>query len=437
MNRINLTADELVARLLELSKTENVCLLDSCGVGHLGSHLLLAGIRPVESSSISNDSAEKTLEFLDSTLTNENFASIFSLSYDFGQKLQGICSREKEISQLEEPDLFLAAYSVLLIHDYVTGETKLSGDKAQFAEIADLVFDSEPTQHPNILEQSKISSNFSRREYMKIVQQIQEYIRDGETYQTNLTQQFRAVLPEAMTPQRIFEVLRKSHPAAFSAFLTREKGDTVVSISPERLASIAGNKISASPIKGTKHRGTTPKLDRALEQELIQSEKDKAENTMIVDLLRNDLGRICEFGSVKVEKLYELEVHASLFHLVSTISGELKKNVTYSEVIKAIFPSGSITGCPKIRTMGIIDKLENANRGLSMGAIGYCGFDKRFDLNVAIRTMVIRKNEAVFNVGGGIVIDSDPESEYLESLLKAKALLGAINADLDSTQKAI
>ncbi len=430
---MNLSADELVARLLELSKTENVCLLDSCGVGNLGSHLLLAGIRPVEIFSISNDSADKTLEFLDSKLTNENFASIFSLSYDFGQKLHGICSREKEISKLEEPDLFLAAFSVIIAHDYNSGETKLSGDKTRFAEITDLVFETEPIRHPNIIGPSKISSNFSRREYIKIVKQIQEYIRDGETYQTNLTQQFRAVLPDEMTPQNIFDVLRKSHPAAFSAFLARAKGDAVVSISPERLATITGNKISASPIKGTKHRGTTPKQDQGFETELIQSEKDKAENTMIVDLLRNDLGRICDFGSVEVEKLCEVEVHASLFHLVSTISGELKKDVTYSEVIKAIFPCGSITGCPKIRTMEIIDQLENANRGLSMGAIGYCGFDNRFDLNVAIRTMVVRENEAVFNVGGGIVIDSDPESEYLESLLKAKALFIAINADIERT----
>ena len=168
---------------------------------------------------------------------------------------------------------------------------------------------------------------------------------------------------------------------------------------------------------------------------------------MIVDLLRNDLGRICEFGSVTVEKLCDLETHPTLFHLVSTIKGDLSENTKFSHILKAVFPCGSITGAPKISTMRIIDELETADRGLSMGAIGYSIPDSRFhisnsetldsrlstlDLSVAIRTMVIRNREAVFNVGGGIVIDSVPEDEYAETLLKAKALLNAINGKLSS-----
>ena len=169
---------------------------------------------------------------------------------------------------------------------------------------------------------------------------------------------------------------------------------------------------------------------------LLMSEKDRAENTMIVDLLRNDIGRVCEFGSVNIEKLCDLEEHPTLFHLVSTISGQLMPNARFSDVLRAVFPCGSITGAPKISTMRIIDRIENSARGLSMGAIGYYVPSERFgmpetlDLSVAIRTMVIRNNVATFNVGGGITIDSDPVSEYDETLTKAKALLLAIGGEL-------
>jgi para-aminobenzoate synthetase component 1 len=186
-----------------------------------------------------------------------------------------------------------------------------------------------------------------------------------------------------------------------------------------------------SPIKGTRPRGKTANEDLQLKNELLTSEKDRAENVMIVDMLRNDIGRICEFGSVNVENLCELEIHPSLFHLVSTISGNLRSDVNFADILRAIFPCGSITGAPKIRTMRIIDELETAPRGLSMGAIGYCDFDKTVDTSVAIRTMVVRENEAIFNVGGGIVIDSTPEMEYEETLVKARALLRAINAKVE------
>jgi anthranilate/para-aminobenzoate synthase component I len=171
-----------------------------------------------------------------------------------------------------------------------------------------------------------------------------------------------------------------------------------------------------------------------MRRDLLASEKDIAENTMIVDLLRNDLGRVCEFGAVHVEKLCDLEEHPTLFHLVSTISGRLRPNLGPSDILRSLFPCGSITGAPKISTMRIINEIETVPRGLSMGAVGYCvpsdnfGLAKSVDLSVAIRTMVIHDNLATFNVGGGIVIDSDPENEYEESLIKAKALLSAVGA---------
>ncbi|MGI8544178.1 MAG: anthranilate synthase component I family protein [Aridibacter sp.] len=455
MEEIKISADELVQKLLKLSETENVCLLDSCGVNHLGSHLLIAGIKPLEMAEFTNKNTEKTLKTFNEKVSKP-FASIFTISYNFGLKLENIKPRKKEFSNFPEPDIFLANFDCLIIHDYNTGKTYLDGNQKKFAEIKNLIINlNKFTDSPNSAK-SIIKSNFTEAEYIAKIRQIQEYIRQGETYQTNLTQQFRAELPNDLTPQQIFWNLRKNHPAPFASFIKR-KNDYIVSISPERFFEVGSGKwktvrenrqnlplttyhlplIKVSPIKGTRPRGQTLIEDLRLKNELLESKKDRAENTMIVDLLRNDIGKLCEFGSVEVEKLCDLEEHPSLFHLVSTVSGKLKKDMDYAEIIKALFPCGSITGCPKIRTMHIIDELETANRGLSMGAIGYSiqtskfkiqnpKFNKTLHSSVAIRTMVIRGREAIFNVGGGIVIDSIAKDEYLESLIKAKAILEAI-----------
>ncbi|MGI8669535.1 MAG: anthranilate synthase component I family protein [Aridibacter sp.] len=449
VEEINISADDLVRKLLKISETENICLLDSCGVNHLGSHFLIAGLKPLEVSEITNEDAETTLEIFDKKLS-KNYASIFTISYDFGLKLENINLRKKEFSTFPEPDIFLASFDCLIIHDYDTGKTFLDGNPNKFAEIKNLIINSEDFTDSKSSAKSKIKSNFAKAEYIAKIEQIREHIREGETYQTNLTQQFRAELPKDLTSQQIFYNLRKNHPAPFASFIKR-KNDYVVSISPERFFGVESGKwktvsenrqnlpltthhlplIKVSPIKGTRPRGKTLIEDLRFKNELLASKKDRAENTMIVDLLRNDIGKVCEFGSVKVEKLCDLEEHPSLFHLVSTVSGKLKKDTNYAEIIKSLFPCGSITGCPKIRTMQIIDELETVNRGLSMGAIGYSISNsklKTLNASVAIRTMVIRENEAVFNVGGGIVIDSVAEDEYQESLIKARAILEAIGA---------
>jgi anthranilate/para-aminobenzoate synthase component I len=202
----------------------------------------------------------------------------------------------------------------------------------------------------------------------------------------------------------------------------------VVSISPERFLRVEPQTklVEAWPIKGTRRRGVDEQEDALLRRELLSSEKDRAENVMIVDLLRNDLGRVCHYGSVEVAELCRLEEHPTLFHLVSKVRGALRDEVTAGELLRACFPCGSITGAPKIRAMEIIDEVETAPRGLSMGAIGYFGFDGSLDLSVAIRTMTVRERVARFNVGGGIVADSDPALEYEESLIKARALLRAL-----------
>jgi para-aminobenzoate synthetase component I len=467
MREIFVSADRLVTALLGLPEEKNLCLLDSCGVGHLGSHLLIAGFAPVEVLEISDSEAAKTLALMDEKLSKPNLAAIFTISYDFGLKLENIAPREKKFSGFAEPDVFLALFDVLIVHDYDTKKTFLAGDEAKFDEIENAVLNApnrtnfeRSDESPN----SKLFSNFTKSEYENAVEKIKERIRRGDTYQTNLTRQIRVELAENISPEQIFWNLRRNHPAPFAAFL-RRKNDVVISASPERffrvesresrvenfsshspLSTLHSPLITVSPIKGTRPRGKTAEEDLRLKNELLNSEKDRAENVMIVDLLRNDIGRICEFGTVAVEKLCDLEEHPTLFHLVSTVSGALRDDVKFSDLIRAVFPCGSITGAPKIRTMRIIDEIETSPRGLSMGAIGFSIPDSKFqipdsealdsrlstlDCSVAIRTMVVRGREAIFNVGGGIVIDSAAADEFAETVVKSKALLASIGISQD------
>jgi len=450
MHALDMTADELVSALLTLSLAEPVCILDSCGARHLGSHLLIAGIRPIETIEIRSDDVRETLQILDEKLSSE-YASIFTISYDFGLKLLDI---EAPTSDQNEPDVFLSQFDVLIIHDYDAGTSFLIGNNSKFGMIAEVLTTNTRNFKSEISNlKSEVTSNFARSEYIATVEKIKERIRCGDTYQTNLTQQLTATLPADLLPELIFYRLRRDHPAPFATFIKRTDS-TVISASPERFFSVGNSggsrrRITTSPIKGTRPRGATAEEDNRLKQDLLSSPKDKAENIMIVDLLRNDLGRVCEYGSVEVEKLCELEEHPSLFHLVSTVAGELRPDTSISDILKAVFPCGSITGAPKISTMKIIDELEPSPRGLSMGAIGvyvpssptsnvqrpttnsalgHWALDIGLSLSVAIRTIVIRDQTAIFNVGGGIVIDSDPESEYEETLTKAKAILSAIGA---------
>ena len=425
---LDMSADRLVSALLALSEAEPVCVLDSCGVFQLGSRFLIAGVRPIEIIE-TEDEPHKVLKILDEQFRSDRLASIFSLSYGLGLKLLGIESRHANVG---EPDIFLSAFDCLVIHNYRTGETWIAGKNKRAQLVRDLLLavpggGSQPVPDSRTV---RVRSNFTRGEYLDAIEEIKELIRAGDTYQTNLTQQLRVRLPEGRSAQDVFAHLRETHPAPFAAFLKRNRS-TVVSASPERFFRLADGKITVSPIKGTRRRGTTAAEDAELRAELLSSEKDRAENTMIVDLMRNDIGRICEYGSVKVDELCKLEEHPSLFHLVSTISGRLRSDVTPSEVVLSLFPCGSVTGAPKRRTLEIIDAIETASRGLSMGAIGCIvpsgfGIDAAIDLNVAIRTIVIADGEAVFNVGGGIVIDSEPEAEFDESMLKASALVNAI-----------
>jgi para-aminobenzoate synthetase component 1 len=272
----------------------------------------------------------------------------------------------------------------------------------------------------------RISSNFARQDYLRAVARTKEYIAAGDIYQANLSQRLSA--PLATTPFALYQRLARENPAPFAAYF--ETSDAaVVCCSPERFLQVRGREVETRPIKGTRPRGRTPEEDARLAAELLASVKDRAENVMIVDLERNDIGRVCEFGSVHVPELFALESFATVHHLVSTVRGRLRPEETAVDCLRACFPGGSITGAPKVRAMEIIEELEPTRRGVYTGAIGYLCFSGDMDLNIVIRTVVVKEGTAYFQVGGGIVADSDPQAEYEETLDKARALGKALAAE--------
>jgi para-aminobenzoate synthetase component 1 len=460
---IPFSADELLRALLFLSPNRRLSLLDSCGARGSSARFLIAGFDPFEiiearGSEIQHASRNESnicvtsvdvLDALDERLGEYRVSStqpdhlpvagacIATFSYELGNRLERLRLRSAPRVS-DEPDAVLAFYDTLVVHDYRSGITQLVtiGDKRRLKEASEALSESLDSAvesceaAPPAVQ--RVSSNLTRDEYLAAVSEIKEHIAAGDIYQANLTQQFSCKLSPESRAEDVFMRLRRDHPASFAAFIRRRE-DVVVSASPERFLRVESRGdtriIEAWPIKGTRPRGGDVEEDAKLRAELLASEKDRAENIMIVDLLRNDLGRVCRYGSVEVAELCALEEHPTLFHLVSKVRGVLRADVTVGDLLRAAFPCGSITGAPKIRAMEIISETETHPRGLSMGAIGYFSFDGSLDLNVAIRTMVIRDRVARFNVGGGIVADSCPALEYEESLVKARALLRALGIE--------
>ena len=272
-------------------------------------------------------------------------------------------------------------------------------------------------------EEVRLKSNFAPEEYIKAVQKVREYIAAGDVFQVNLSQRFEADL--TTPPYELYKRLRMINPAPFAGYLNFPEV-TILSASPERFLKVQGDLVETRPIKGTRPRGKEMAEDERLAWELTHSAKDRAENVMIVDLERNDLGRVCRYGTIKVTELAVLETFPTVFHLTSTIVGRLRRGQSNIDLIKAAFPGGSITGAPKVRAMEIIDELEPTRRSVYTGSIGYLGFNDDMDINIVIRTFLIKKGRAYFQVGGGIIYDSDPEAEYAETLDKARALIQSL-----------
>ncbi len=273
------------------------------------------------------------------------------------------------------------------------------------------------------ISRGNLRFNFSRQNYIKAIKKILNYIKIGDTYQVNLSQRTEAeVSGDAIS---IYENLIRINPSPFSALLEFEDVE-IISSSPERLVRLENSVASTRPIAGTRRRGKTNKEDFVLENELKNSAKENAEHTMLVDLGRNDLGKVCDYGSVKVDEIMTIEKYSHVMHLVSNARGKLHPKKDCFDLFKAMFPGGTITGCPKIRTMEIISELEPTARGPYTGSLGYFNFSGEMDFNIIIRSIVMKGNRIFAQAGGGIVADSNPDEEYKETLYKAQAMIDAI-----------
>jgi len=361
------------------------------------------------------------------------------LSYDLCHFIERLPSTA--IDDLKLPECYFAFYDAILAFDHLEGRVYIASTgfpemeesqrmrraKERLDELKDVIAKTPSLEVAPGSKSSKtgvlLYSNFTHEEYVKAVAAAREYICAGDIFQVNLSQRFEVDLP--VDPYHLYRRLRLINPAPFAAYLNFE-GVNICSASPERFLRLRGDLVETRPIKGTRPRGRTPEEDETLAQELVESVKDRAENVMIVDLERNDLGRVCRYGTVRVSELWTLERYATVFHLTSTVEGRLRPDKNRIDLLKATFPGGSITGAPKVRAMEIIDELEPTKRSVYTGSIGYLSFNGEMDLNIVIRTFIIKNVRAYFQVGGGIVYDSDPEAEYVETLDKAKALIEAL-----------
>lgn len=259
---------------------------------------------------------------------------------------------------------------------------------------------------------------------------IHEYILDGDVFQVNLSREWRAQFDAAPDPTAVYRALKQHNPSPFAGSLN-VGGLAVLSSSPERLIRVDGRCVETRPIAGTRRRGRDDDADRALSRELMAHPKERAEHVMLIDLERNDLGRVCQPGSVEVDEMMQLESYAHVHHIVSNVRGRLRPGVGPGAAVAAVFPGGTITGCPKVRCMQIIAELEQSARGPYTGAMGYLGVDGRMDLNILIRTVVLQGQRAWVRAGAGIVADSDPDAEIREMQAKARGLLPAIGIGAD------
>lgn len=356
------------------------------------------------------------------------------LSYDLGWQLERL--PRLAVDDLELPEMAWGFYDVvvavptkgpaLLCVSLAPGEEP----RALEAKVADWerrLCSLPPVAYkPSLSATGSPRSNFTRTAYQEAIGRLLEHIAAGDLYQANLSQRFS--IPVEGDAYAWFETLRRQNPAPFAAFLNRPDA-RIVSASPERFLRRVGDRLETAPIKGTRARGRTETQDRALALALATSEKDRAEHLMIVDLERNDLGRVCRAGTVRVPTRFELAAHPTVWHLVSTVTGEVAPALDAVDLIAATFPGGSITGAPKIRAMEVIERLEPTRRSVYTGSIGYLARDGAFDLNIAIRTALVTGDRAYVQVGGGIVADSDPDEEYEETLAKAWAFFRSLEVD--------
>lgn len=348
-------------------------------------------------------------------------------SYDFGRKIETLPSTA--IDDINIPKCILNFYDNFIIIDnkekeiYVTAVGKLidcdrSIDKIEKIIYSDYIIEDDKEEYC-----IEIKSNFEKDQYLKTIDKVKNYIEEGDIYICNLTQRLK--VKSNKKPIDVFSKLRRINPSPFGGYIDYDDFK-IVSSSPERFLRMKNGYIETVPIKGTRRRGSNKEEDNILREELRNSEKDKSELLMIIDLERNDLSKVCKENSIKVKELFSIEEYATVFHLVTKVTGEIKEDKTVIDLIKATFPGGSITGAPKIRAMEIIEELEGVRRGIYTGVLGYIGFDNSCDLSIIIRTILFKEDYGYIGVGGGITYESDRDFEFEETIQKARALLEAM-----------
>ncbi len=342
--------------------------------------------------------------------------------YDLSRRIERLPSLAQDAEGL--PEMAIGIYDWALVVDHREKRSRLLGrfdDEGVWENLCGCFASPRPANAERVYQVTgEVRANMTRPEYTSALRRIKRYIRDGDCYQVNFAQRF--AVPARGDPLQLYKGLRRFNPAPFGAFLNTPYGQ-ILSSSPERFLRVRGDRVETRPIKGTLARTTDPVQDQARISALHESAKDRAENLMIVDLLRNDIGKTCAFGSIRVTDLFAVESFARVHHLVSTIRGRLAPGENALTLLRGCFPGGSVTGAPKLRAMQIIEELEPQRRGVYCGAIGYIGFDGSMDTNIAIRTLVHSRDLTRFWAGGGIVADSNVQSEYQETLDKAAAIL--------------
>ena len=368
--------------------------------------------------------SELSRNFIDSDELPFTGGALGFFSYDLGRRVEKIPSTA--LDDIELPEMAVGIYHWAYIADHVEKTAIVVGDLSEprvrlnWKDIIHDVSQVTNTASGNVYKAvNKIQSNMTAEQYAGKFTSVKNYIGSGDCYQVNLAQRFNvAVEGDSWLG---YQNLRKINPSPFSAYINAPECK-ILSVSPERFLQVNNDVVETKPIKGTRPRSDDSRIDENLKQELKESTKDRAENVMIVDLLRNDLSKCCEINSVKVTKLFEIESFPTVHHLVSTIEGKLPSNTSPVELLRECFPGGSITGAPKIRAMEIIEELEPHRRGLYCGSIGYIGFNRKMDTNIAIRTIIQKKDQAYFYAGGGLVWDSQVDEEYQETFDKAAAM---------------
>ncbi|WP_217473829.1 aminodeoxychorismate synthase component I [Stutzerimonas stutzeri] len=344
------------------------------------------------------------------------------LGYDFGSRLERLPATATKDLALPPARFGLYAWALISDHQHRTTQLVFHPTLAE-AERVRLIQLFESERDPELTSfklESPFSADLQRSDYRQAIERIQRYIQAGDCYQVNFAQRFRA--PCAGDPWQAYQALRAVCPTPYSGFIPVE-GGAIVSLSPERFLQLAKGVVNTRPIKGTRPRRSDPQADRAEGHALLASEKDRAENLMIVDLLRNDLGRSCETGSVRVPELFSLETYPNVHHLVSSVCGNLATDKDALDLLAGSFPGGSITGAPKIRAMQVIDELEPTQRSIYCGSLLYLDVRGEMDSSIAIRTVLIQNDQATCWGGGGIVADSHWQAEYQETLDKVRVLM--------------